>query len=358
MTTADDISDRLAQFRREWPRTVRWSEVRAADARAFRTAATGMLLIIPAVLCTLVCSALLFSFPGPLVLPAWAGWAQGILSVALFWMSIGLWLGAAVCISRPGDVKRGIAVSRFASERGLSYGRYGIAPASRGVLLAGGSARNASAPLYRAEFAVFERSSSREASMQIAIAHYTGGKNDAKGPRNAFRYMEMRLPRRLPHLMIDARGNGSVRAVLPGSQRLSLEGDFDRYFTVYVPAGYEQDALQLLTPDVMACLIDHGRSWDIEIVDDRLIAASARSSRSSDRAEYTAMLRFSELIIHELGRQAAYYTDPRAQRPRTQVSEAGARLRRRSGAWTAVAVAVAVAVMLGYPFVLGWFLDR
>ena len=158
--------------------------------------------------------------------------------------------------------------------------------------------------------------------------------------------------------MIDARGNGSLRTMLPGTQKLSLEGDFDRYFSVYVPAKYERDALELLTPDVMVCLIDHGRQWDIEIVDDRLVVASRRWARSSDRAEYTAMLYFSELIGAELGYQAKTYTDPRAQKPRSQVAEAGRRLRRRSAAWATAAFIGIIALMLAYPHVLGWFLDR
>lgn len=117
--------------------------------------------------------------------------------------------------------------------------------------------------------------------------------------------------------MIDATSNGRLRTLFPGSQRLRLEGDFDRYFAVYVPPGYERDALELLTPDVMACLIDHGRHWDVEIVDDRLIVASHRFLRSSDRDEYTAILYFSELFGADLGHQAHTYTDPHAANPRS-----------------------------------------
>lgn len=168
----------------------------------------------------------------------------------------------------------------------------------------------------------------------------------------------MRLPRALPHLMIDARSNGTLRSLLPSTQRLSLEGDFDRYFTAYVPQGYERDALQLLTPDVMVCLIDHGRQWDIEIIDDRLVVASRRFRRRSDRSDVTALLLFSELIGAELGHQVANYTDSRAEQPRTQVASAGRRLRLRSAAWTTAIFALVVAAMLAFPHVLGWILDR
>lgn len=48
-------------------------------------------------------------------------------------------------------------------------------------------------------------------------------------------------------------------------QRLRLEGDFDRHFSVSVQRGRETDALYLLSPDVMATLIDDVADFDIEI---------------------------------------------------------------------------------------------
>jgi hypothetical protein len=361
--------DRLAQFRSEWPRHVSWSEVRAEEPHVFRSAAQGVLLTVPAVAATLLSSSLFWEFPAPLPLPVWLDWMRGLLIVASLFCSIGLWIWASALLSIPGDVRRGIAIARFARERGLMSSRHGFAPERQGILLAEGRdaprprpARPRADPTrrssFRVGFALWQSAGSPLPSLQIAIVSYTGGKNDPKGPRHTFRYMEMALPRRLPHIMIDARGNGSLRPLLPGGQRLSLEGDFDRYFSVYVPTGYEQDALELLTPDVMACLIDHGRRWDIEIVDDRLVVASHRFRRVSDRAEYTAMLLFSELIGGELGDQARTYSDPRAARPRSQVAAAGTRLRLRSAAWTAAAFAAAVGVMLAFPHVLGWLLDR
>lgn len=108
----------------------------------------------------------------------------------------------------------------------------------------------------------------------------------------------------------------------------------------------------------MACLIDHGRDWDVEIVEDQLILASKRSRASSDRAEYTALLRFAELFGDELGHQAHTYTDPRSHRPHTQVAVAGQRLRLRSAVWTTVIVISVGVVIYALPLVVGFFLDR
>ncbi len=365
----ESVDDRLAQFRKEWPRYVSWAEVRAEDPSAFRSATKGALLIVPAGLATLAWLSLGFEFPMEVLLPDGLAWMHGLLLMAAVCLSIVFWLLSVALISMPWDARRGIAIARFASHRGLHYSRYGFTPERQGVLLAEG--RGSPSPrrsrtvefdakrpsLFRANFALMQTARSLFPPLQIAIAGYTGGKNDPRGPRTSFRYMEMSLPRILPHIMIDARGNGSLKRMLPGSQILSFEGDFDRYFSVYVPKAYERDALELLTPDVMLCLIDHGRQWDVEIVDDKLVVASRRFRRGSDRAEYTAMLYFSELMMKELGRQAATYSDPRAARPRSQVSSVGTRLRRRSALWGALGFALFFGFIFAFPIVLGWLLD-
>ena len=86
-------------------------------------------------------------------------------------------------------------------------------------------------------------------------------------------YVAIRLDRPLPNMVLDARSNNSRRrsnlpATLSKRQHLSLEGDFDRYFSLYAPEGYERDALYLFTPEVMALFIDEASTFDVEIVDD------------------------------------------------------------------------------------------
>jgi hypothetical protein len=88
-------------------------------------------------------------------------------------------------------------------------------------------------------------------------------------------YVAITLDIALPHIVLDAVGNNSILgSSMPTSfgeaQRLSLEGDFDRYFELYCPEGYERDALYLFSPDVMARFVDNGALFDIEIVDNTL----------------------------------------------------------------------------------------
>ncbi len=365
------VTDRLTSLRAAWPIRVSWAEVRAAQPTVFRQAVLGALLCIPAAACTLLWAGLTFEWPRPISLPGWIEWAHGFLIVVTLFTSILLWMWGVIMVSMPADTRRGLAFEGFAKREGINYMRMGLPPARLGVFFAEqlpgprDPARRRPpltakppASLFRSSFVLWRGRDASDPDLAIGIASYTGGKGDPKGPRNGFRYLSLRLPRALPHLIIDARGNGSLRTLLPGTQRLSLEGDFDRYFATYVPDGYERDALELLTPDVMACLIDYGSRWDIEVIDDRLQLASSRVTARTDGAESAALIYFAELVGAELGHQAASYSDPRAARPRAQVAAQGRRLRQRSTAWSTVAFVAVIGGMVAFPHVLGWLLDR
>lgn len=88
-------------------------------------------------------------------------------------------------------------------------------------------------------------------------------------------YVAIRLDVPLPNIVLDAQSNNGLFGTnLPARfakhQRLSLEGDFDKYFALYCPAGYERDALYLFTPDIMVRFMDRAAQFDVEIVDDWL----------------------------------------------------------------------------------------
>lgn len=103
-------------------------------------------------------------------------------------------------------------------------------------------------------------------------------------------YVAVKLDVPLPNIVLDAVGNNGFGSNLPASfdkdQHLSLEGDFDRYFTLYCPQGYEQDALYLFTPDIMARFIDNAAQLDVEIVDDWLFLYTQRQASTLDPATW------------------------------------------------------------------------
>ena len=85
-----------------------------------------------------------------------------------------------------------------------------------------------------------------------------------------FTIAKVRQRRVLPHLFLEGK---QVKGLYPydNSQRLDLEGDFDDYFNLYVPDGEQVDALTIFTPDIMRVLVDAGRPYDVELVDDSIV---------------------------------------------------------------------------------------
>ena len=113
--------------------------------------------------------------------------------------------------------------------------------------------------------------------------------------------------------MLDALGNNGFGSNLPASfardQRLSLEGDFDKYFTLYCPEGYEQDALYLFTPDIMARFIDSAAQLDVEIVDDWLFLYTKREASTLDPATWAWLFGAVGALMTKLDQWARWRDD-------------------------------------------------
>lgn len=122
--------------------------------------------------------------------------------------------------------------------------------------------------------------------VEFANYQYTvrSGKNSTT---HTWGYVAVKLDVPLPNIVLDAVGNNSflgsnLPATFKRAQKLSLEGDFDKHFSLYCPAGYEQDALYLFTPDIMARFIDHAAQLDVEIVDDWMFLYTRRPVSTLD----------------------------------------------------------------------------
>ena len=135
-----------------------------------------------------------------------------------------------------------------------------------------------------------------------------------------FGYLAIRLDRALPHILLEANGYGEWReGALPfgvdRSQALSLEGDFDKHFTLYCPEGYERDALYVFTPDVMALLIDHASGSHVEIIEDWLFVYSPRDFEGTSIDEYKGLFRVIEAIEAKASLVSSRYWDARGGEP-------------------------------------------
>lgn len=148
--------------------------------------------------------------------------------------------------------------------------------------------------------------------------------------RRSYGYLALQLERSLPQFVLDSTRNDRTFSTIPmpiaGGQQLRLEGDFDRYFRLHCPTGYERDALYVFTPDLMALLIDETGDFDVEIVDDMLFVYAT----ALDVHDAAVWVRF-ERIINVLGAKALdrtdLYADDRSGDARGTVAEGGRRLR-------------------------------
>jgi hypothetical protein len=143
----------------------------------------------------------------------------------------------------------------------------------------------------------------------------TRGMSGGRQVALVFGYVRVLLPRPTPQLLAVStadRGHSAIDVALDGSQRLGLEGDFDRHFTPYAPDGYGRDALYLLTPDLMARLIDSARAFDVEIVDSWLQFYAHRPFDLLAPSSYEFALGLSDAVGAKAVRQTARYRDDRA----------------------------------------------
>ncbi len=241
-----------------------------------------------------------------------------------------------------------------------------------GTLFQQGGARRLESMLRRQHDRVFEAGE---------FVFETGSEKNRRQHRRG--YLMLQLDRRLPHILLDARSNNGLFGSnlshgFDRSQILGLEGDFDRYFTLYCPRGYERDALYVFTPDVMAAFIDGAADVDVEIVDDLLFVYLGDGLRLDDPTEWGRIERIVSALWPKTAKQTSAYSDDRAMRRSsdggyptttgasateattasaagllfppsvTEVAEAGRRLRGRIPVVTTVASVVLTLVAVGF----------
>lgn len=178
-------------------------------------------------------------------------------------------------------------------------------------------------------------------------------------------YMAMQLERALPQLVLDSRRNDSVFASLmsgssipmpiAGGQSIQLEGDFNTYFHLYAPAGYERDALYVFAPDLMALLIDETGDFDVEIVDNMLFVYATRAFDLTDARLWERLARIRTIVGGKAITQTDLYADERSA-PGT-IAEHGQRLRMgffgRDAGGFGRGVFWIIVISVGLPLVIG-----
>jgi len=295
--------------------------------------------------------------------PATAAIPLVLIALLLAAVGVMMWMGV-----RNAQATR-YRLHRFAQANGMSYEAKVANPPLPGMIFGLGRSRQ-STDLIRG---------TRPRFVEFGNYQYTvqSGKNSTT---YRWGYVAVKLDVPLPNIVLDAKGNNGFGSNLPASfrkaQRLSLEGDFDRHFTLYCPAGYERDALYLFTPDIMARFIDNAAQLDVEIVDDWLFLYTQRKVSTLDPATWAwlfgtvgaLLAKFDQWsrwrddrLVAENAAAAASLADPRPSQelpfappaglltPPPGVAPQGRRLK-RGGTW------VPIIVVIG--FVAFWLISR
>lgn len=196
-------------------------------------------------------------------------------------------------------------LTTFAARNGMYYSTTPRAPRHDGAIFGVGRSRTVFERLWRDD----------DPALEVGNYRYTTGSGKNKSTHH-WSFLALRLPRRLPHMLLDAKGNNSIfGSNLPVAfgrdQRLSLEGDFDEHFTLYCPREYETDALYVFTPDLMALLIDEAANRDVEIVDDWMLVYSRSKLDMSNPHELSRLFRIVETVGRKTRSRSVHYADDR-----------------------------------------------
>lgn len=310
---------------------VRWASFPAATLVALLVGGFALLVFVVPILIamTLMSSA----FFGDLGFLGSTGFL--VLLLALF-AALVVW--AAIAGSRRWP--RWVRLDKFARANGLVFSPMDPTPNYPGAIFQIGSDRQAVEHFRTADGRFLDLGNFR----------YTTGSGKNRTTRT-WGFMALELDRRLPHMLLDAKSNNglfgasNLPAAFDRTQVLSLEGDFDRYFTLYCPKEYERDALYVFTPDLMALLIDEAAPYDVEIVDDWMFVYSQTPFDVMQPATYERLFRIVDTLGSKTVQRTDRYADERVgDRSLDVVAPQGRRLKRGISIG-AIVIAVTVAAV-------------
>jgi len=252
-------------------------------------------------------------------------------------------------VTRGGRWEQWYRLSRFATANGMTFRPMDFPPAYPGEIFHIG--RDAK---------VIEHLVTSGRFLDIANYSYITGSGKSQTTHN-WGFLALSLDRAMPNIVLDAKSNNSLftsnlPVTLDRKQILHLEGDFDQHFTLYCPAEYEQDALYIFTPDLMALLIDEAAPFDVELIDRWMFVYSSRPFELTDPAVLQRLFTIADTVGAKALNQSEHYADDRIGDPAVNiVAPQGARLKRGASVFGVVIVVVFVAFW-GWNFFSSFFL--
>ena len=135
---------------------------------------------------------------------------------------------------------------------------------------------------------------------------------EMKAPRHNIQFdygfLSIQLDKKLPQMILRSKKKGMELTLgYTKNQVQSLEGDFDDHFTLFTQDGHKTDALYVLTPDVMALLIDYAADYDIEITGDHIYFYARQFDLSE--ALFRQLFEIVDVVGTKTKRQTKRFTD-------------------------------------------------
>ncbi|KDA05116.1 hypothetical protein DC31_03745 [Microbacterium sp. CH12i] len=245
----------------------------------------------------------IFGFMTVLSLGSGQAISPGMLLFVAILVAMIVFVVSRLAKNRVGPTDR-YRLSQFAGANGMTYLNSIPDPPLPGMIFRIGRARTSSEVVRGA----------RPRFVEFGNYRFTTGYGEDATTRR-WGYVAIKLDVPLPHIVLDATGNNSafssnLPATFDRSQKLSLEGDFDRYFTLYCPQGYERDALYLFTPDIMAHFINNA-TLDVEIVDEWLFLYTRDRMTTPDAATWARLFGTVDALMAKLDQWARWHDDHR-----------------------------------------------
>ena len=327
--TTEVTASELREYRNE--RSVRWVFVARIGSRIVLAffAVAGIIAFIEGIISGDVTQAVVSMIVTALGVCAWSGW---------------------LLMARQADTAA-IKMSKFAVDNGWLYERGPVSVDHQGLIFQQGHSR-------RAGNVIVSANGSLDGLLfEMGDYQYTTGSGKNRQV-HYWTYCCVELDRHVPHMVLDATSNNvsffgkNIMSNLPMTfrkdQQLSLEGDFNKYFTLYAPRDYEQDAYYIFTPDLMALLIDTSQGFDAEVIDNKIYFYSPRTGTQTPLSKPEPVRTLMNIIATvgaSMYRRTDYYADDKIANRSVDVVANGGRRLRHGVSWVLIFIVLLIAVV-------------
>jgi len=108
-----------------------------------------------------------------------------------------------------------------------------------------------------------------------------------------------------------AHATAAFSGLFLGKKKLDIsDGDFDKYFTLYVPEGFETETLEILTPDIMQELVAQSAQFSFEFSGNKVFIFNKQMVTNKTQLE--TMYSFSDTLINQLAPVLATFKSQQA----------------------------------------------